>query len=79
MRQIQSNQFIMLNHIESILAHLQDNHSIEKSTLSQNDFHDFRLPLDNEVDLSTIEDKNAGDNTFKSHLVILEYIFIHNL
>lgn len=78
LRQIQSNQSLMLNHFESILSRLQNNeHNFEKSSLTDNDFHDCPLPLDNDVDLNTIEDKIAGDKKFKSHLVILEYLYYY--
>jgi hypothetical protein len=78
LRQIQSNQSLMLNNLESILYNLHNtNHSTEKSGLSHDDFHDCPLPLDSDFNLSTIEDKIAGDNKFKAHLVILKYIYIY--
>ncbi|XP_016664012.2 uncharacterized protein LOC107885091 [Acyrthosiphon pisum] len=70
MRQIQSNQSVMFEHFESILTHLQGNNTYtDKKSLSQNDFHDCPLPLDNNIDLNTIEDKIAGDHQFKSRLI----------
>lgn len=77
MRQIQSNQSLMFKNLESILHYLQNNNSyIEKTSLSLDDFHDCPLPLDNDIDLSTLEDKVAGDHQFKSRLVILKLKFI---
>jgi len=76
MRQIQSNQSVMFEHFESILTHLQGNNTYtDKKSLSQNDFHDCPLPLDNNIDLNTIEDKISGDHQFKSRLVIITIEF----
>jgi len=66
----------MFEHFESILTHLQGNNTYtDKKSLSQNDFHDCPLPLDNNIDLNTVEDKIAGDHQFKSCLVIITIEF----
>jgi len=70
-RQIQSNQTLMLEHFESILIHLQNNNiRIDKNSLSHEDFHDCPLPIDSYIDLNTLEDKIAGDH--------LEFLIFQN-
>lgn len=77
MRQIQSNQSVMFEHFESILTHLKANNTFtDKNSLSQDDFYDCPLPLDNNIDLNTVEDKIAGDHQFKSRLVITIAFFM---
>ncbi|XP_025407093.1 uncharacterized protein LOC112681044 [Sipha flava] len=71
LRQIQNNQTVMFEHFESIITHLQGNNAYtnNKNSLTQYDYHDCPLPLDNIIDLNTVEDKIAGDHQFKSLLV----------
>ncbi|KAL5237555.1 hypothetical protein ACI65C_004965 [Semiaphis heraclei] len=75
LRQIKNNQGSILEQLESIQSHLQVNNKsyYTDNNLSNDDFHDCPLPLDNEVDLSVLEDKLSGDLQFKSLLVILVY------
>lgn len=81
LRQIQNNQTVMFEHFESIITHLQGNNTYtnNKNSLTQNDFHDCPLPLDNIIDLNTVEDKIAGDHQFKSLLVIIIAVFMSRL
>jgi len=75
LRQIKNNQVSILEQLESIQSHLQVNNKSYyiENNLSNDDFHDCPLPLDNEVDLNVLEDKLSGDHQFKSRLVILKY------
>jgi len=81
LRQIQNNQTVMFEHFESIITHLQGNNTYtnNKNSLTHNDFHDCPLPLDNIIDLNTVEDKIAGDHQFKSLLVIIIAVFMLKL
>jgi len=75
LRQIKNNQFSILEQLESMQSHLQiNNKSYIDNNLSNDDFNDCPLPLDNETDLYMLEDKLSGDQQFKSRLVILKYI-----
>ncbi|KAL4099025.1 hypothetical protein QTP88_023526 [Uroleucon formosanum] len=52
------------------MRQIQSNNTYtNKKSLSQNDFHDCPLPLDNNIDLNTVEDKIAGNHKFKSCLI----------
>lgn len=75
LRQIKNNQVSILEQLESIQSYLQVNNKSYciENNLSNDDFHDCPLPLDNEVDLGVLEDKVSGDHQFKSRLVLLKY------
>jgi len=77
LRQIKDNQVSILEQLESIQSHLQlNNKSYVENNLSNDDFHDCPLPLDNETDLYVLEDKLSGDHQFKSRLVIFKYDYM---
>uniref|UniRef100_A0A2S2NXY9 DUF4806 domain-containing protein n=1 Tax=Schizaphis graminum TaxID=13262 RepID=A0A2S2NXY9_SCHGA len=68
LRQIKDNQVSILEQLESIQSHLQVNKQVENN-LSNDDFFNCPLPLDNETDLYVLEDKLSRDHQFKSRLV----------
>lgn len=76
LRQMKNNQVSILEQLESIQSHLQvNNKSLIENNLTHDDFHDCPLPLDNETDLTVLEDKLCGDHEFKSRLVRLKRDF----
>lgn len=75
-RQIQNNQLIILERLEAIQSHLDDHPFIEKSNSSINQLDNYQFPIDNQVDLDTLEDNINGDQQFRTNLVIyLNYIY----
>lgn len=76
LRQIQSNQLNILERLESIQLQLDDQPRGEKKDLSINTLNECSLPIDNEIDLQTFEDKIAGDQEFRSCLVKYVYYCI---
>lgn len=73
-KQVLSNQVLILQKIEateSILERL-DSNSVgfdKNKELNRLDFADCPLPIDNMVDLNTLDDKISGDHNFKNQLV----------
>lgn len=73
LRQIQSNQLNILERLESIQLQLDDQPRGEKKDLSINTLNECSLPIDNEIDLQTFEDKIAGDQEFR--LCLVKYVY----
>jgi len=73
MRNIQNNQLIILERLESIQSHLEDQPVIDKTNSSINEMANYQFPIDNVVDLNTFEDNIGGDQHFRTHLVIYQY------
>uniref|UniRef100_A0A2S2PQN6 DUF4806 domain-containing protein n=1 Tax=Schizaphis graminum TaxID=13262 RepID=A0A2S2PQN6_SCHGA len=69
MRNIQNNQLIILERLESIQSHLEDQPVIDKTNSSINEMANYQFPIDNVVDLNTFEDNISGDQHFRTHLV----------
>jgi len=72
-RNIQSNQLVILERLESIQSHLEDQPLIEKTNSSINELVNYQFPIDNIVDLNTFEDNISGDQQFRTNLVIYQY------
>lgn len=71
-RNIQNNQLVILERLESIQSHLEDQPLIDKTNSSINELANYQFPLDNVVDLNTFEDNISGDQQFRIHLVIYQ-------
>jgi len=69
-RQIQKNQFVILERLESIQSHLQDQPltTMDKSNSCLNNF-DNKFPIDNIIDLDTLENNIYGDHQFRINLI----------
>jgi len=72
-RNIQNNQFVILERLESIQSHLEDQPLIDKTNSSINELANYQFPIDNVVDLNTFEDNISGDQQFRTHLVVHPY------
>jgi len=73
-RYLESGQAEILKKIENAA----DNNYINSETLTEslfNDLTDCPLPIDNIIDLNTLEDKISGDKCFRNKLVI-KYLII---
>lgn len=85
LRQIQSNQIIILDRLESMQLQLNDSkHCVENNNMLINTLNDCPLPIDNTADLQTFEDKISGDKDFRTCLVLnilihLSYIILFSL
>lgn len=72
LKQIQSNQLIILDRLESLQLQLEDQpRSSADKNCPINQLNECPLPIDNITDLQIFEDKIAGDNEFKTCVVIL--------
>lgn len=75
-RYLESGQAEILKKIENAA----DNNYSNSETLTEslfNDLTDCPLPIDNIIDLNTLEDKISGDKCFRNKLVI-KYLFIND-
>jgi len=73
-RYLESGQQEILKKIENAA----DNNYSNSETLTEslfNDLTDCPLPIDNIIDLNTLEDKISGDKNFRNKLVI-KYLMI---
>jgi hypothetical protein len=70
LKQIQSNQLVILNHLESLQLQLEDQPWTSNKHFPVSQLNDCPLPIDNNTDLQTFEEKIAGDNEFRTCLVI---------
>ncbi|XP_025407077.1 uncharacterized protein LOC112681026 [Sipha flava] len=68
-RNIQNNQLVILERLDSIQSHLEDQPLIDKTNSSINELANYQFPIDNVVDLYTFEDNISGDQQFRTHLV----------
>lgn len=71
LKQIQSNQLIILDRLESLQLQLEDQpRSSANKNFAINQLNECPLPIDNITDLQIFEDKIAGDNEFRTCVVI---------
>jgi len=71
LKQIQSNQLIILDRLESLQLQLEDQpRSSADKNFPINQLNECPLPIDNITDLQIFEDKIAGDNEFRTCVVI---------
>lgn len=69
-RQIQNNQLVILERLESIQYYLQNQQlPIDKTNSYLNNFEN-QFPIDNIIYLDTLENNICGDQQFRFNLVI---------
>lgn len=78
-KQVLSNQAIIMQRLETTENMLEQNSAICDNKEQNNvDLTNCPLPIDNDIDLTTLEDKISGDRKFKDQLVSLK-IFVFQL
>jgi len=71
LKQVLSNQIIMMGRLETIENILEQNPGKFERKVQDDgiDLTDCPLPINNSIDLTTLEDKISGDQDFKNQLV----------
>ena len=74
-KHVVTNQSEILERIQSIEKQLQEKSYQDSKNVELNYIADYHLPIDNEDDLNTLEEKTLDDQELKNNLVN-KYIYI---
>lgn len=76
LQHIISNQNEITERLVSIENQIEGKYKNDMTNLETNYMSDCPLPINNEIDLNTLEDKTLGDLEFKNNLVYTQLLLL---